>query len=110
MVAFVVLNEVLVFVLYVIMKSGVSVLLCLYTIVTLRKNRANGNIIKGISTSFIWRGFFLLLFCKPWSLPEFGFRALLTDVCVGQGSERGWDFSSPLVQKVLDGIRERRLS
>lgn len=94
------------------MKFGVSALLCLYSIVisiTLRKNKANGDIIKSISTSFISRGFFLL-FCKPRSLPEFCFHALLTDVCVGEGSERGWDLSCPLMQEVLVGIRERRLS
>lgn len=79
------------------MKFGVSALLCLYSIVisiTLRKNKANGDIIKSISTSCVSRGFFLL-FCKPRSLPEFCFHALLTDVCWrGEGERMGFQLST----------------
>lgn len=48
--------------------------------------------IKSILTSFISRGFFLLL-CKPWSLTESCFHALVAYICVGEGSEGRWDFS-----------------
>lgn len=59
---------------------------------------------------FYFMRLFFFLFCTNHGLQQNLAFVLCLCVWGGEGSEKRWDFRSQLMQKILDGIRKRRLS